>query len=223
MVTLALKEVGITVVAVSNGEAAVRKLPDVRPDLVLADIFMPVRNGYEVCEYMKTDERFSHIPVVLLVGAFDPLDDHEVERVKADGVLKKPFVPPTPLITMVTALLEKFAGTKASRAATGFEAAASGVEKTQQLSADELAAVTGRFGAGSAFPGGGTAAESEAEQEATKPAVLNIDAAHSPLAFQDMLGEVEEETDAEEETEEIEEPVKLTSFEASSVSSYHFP
>ncbi len=50
MVTLALKDQGITVVAVGNGEAAVKKLADVRPDVVLADIFMPVRNGYEVCE-----------------------------------------------------------------------------------------------------------------------------------------------------------------------------
>ena len=45
MVALALKDEGIDVVAVGNGEAAMRKIPDLRPDLVLADIFMPVRNG----------------------------------------------------------------------------------------------------------------------------------------------------------------------------------
>ena len=107
MVALALKDLGVGVVGVGNGEAAVRKLPDVTPDLVLADIFMPVRNGYEVCEFIKKDSRFAHIPVILLVGAFDPLDDQEAQRVGADGVLKKPFVPPEPLVNIVRTALEK--------------------------------------------------------------------------------------------------------------------
>ena len=107
MVALAFAEHGIDVVAVGNGEAAVRRMPDLNPDVVLADVFMPVRNGYEVCEYIKKDPRFSKTPVILLVGAFDPLDEQEARRVGADGVLKKPFVPPDPLIAMVTAALEK--------------------------------------------------------------------------------------------------------------------
>ena len=107
MVSLAFSDLGIDVVSVGNGEAAVRRIPDLNPDLVLADIFMPVRNGYEVCEFVKKDTRFSHVPVILLVGAFDPLDEKEARRVGADGVLKKPFVPPDPLIAMVTSALEK--------------------------------------------------------------------------------------------------------------------
>jgi CheY-like chemotaxis protein len=110
MVALALKDEGIDVVAVGNGDAAMRKIPDLRPDLVLADIFMPVRNGYEVCEFVKSDSRYMNTPVVLLVGAFDPLDEDETQRVRADGVLKKPFVPPDPLINMVKALLAKSNG-----------------------------------------------------------------------------------------------------------------
>jgi CheY-like chemotaxis protein len=107
MVTLAFQERGVEVVAVGNGEAAVRRMPDANPDLVLADVFMPVRNGYEVCEFVKKDTRFAHVPVILLVGAFDPLDEKEARRVGADGVLKKPFVPPDPLIAMVMSALEK--------------------------------------------------------------------------------------------------------------------
>lgn len=107
MVGLALKDQGIDVVAVGNGEAAVRKISDVRPDLVLADVFMPVRNGYEVCKYVKDNSALSHIPVILLVGAFDPLDEQEAQRVGADGVLKKPFVPPDPLISMVKSALTR--------------------------------------------------------------------------------------------------------------------
>jgi CheY-like chemotaxis protein len=122
MVGLALKDQGIEVVAVGNGEAAVRKISDIRPDLVLADVFMPVRNGYEVCEYVKTDSTLSHIPVILLVGAFDPLDEQEAQRVGADGVLKKPFVPPDPLISMVKSALAR-AGVLAAAAAKASEPA----------------------------------------------------------------------------------------------------
>jgi CheY-like chemotaxis protein len=107
MVGLALKDQGIDVVAVGNGEAAVRKISDVKPDLVLADVFMPVRNGYEVCRYVKEDSALAHIPVILLVGAFDPLDEQEAQRAGADGVLKKPFVPPDPLISMVKSALTR--------------------------------------------------------------------------------------------------------------------
>ena len=108
MVTLAFQERGVEVIAVGNGEAAVRRIPDANPDLVLADVFMPVRNGYEVCEFVKERYAISLIsPVILLVGAFDPLDEKEARRVGADGVLKKPFVPPDPLIAMVMSALEK--------------------------------------------------------------------------------------------------------------------
>src|ERR1700683_2745248 len=107
MVALAFEDHKVEVVAVGNGEAAVKKLQDVKPDLILADVFMPVRNGYEVCEFVKRDARFSAIPVILLVGAFDPLDEIEAKRVSADGVLRKPFVPPDPLISMVMGLLAK--------------------------------------------------------------------------------------------------------------------
>ena len=106
-VALVFQERGVQVVSVGNGEAAVRRIPDLDPDLVLADIFMPVRNGYEVCEFVKKDQRFSHIPVILLVGAFDPLDEKEARRAGADGILKKPFVPPDALIAMVMSALEK--------------------------------------------------------------------------------------------------------------------
>src|SRR6202790_3793239 len=107
MVGLALRDHGIDVIAVGNGEAAVRKISDLRPDLVLADVFMPVRSGYEVCSYVKSDPALAHIPVILLVGAFDPLDEQEAQRVGADGVLKKPFVPPDPLISMVKSALQR--------------------------------------------------------------------------------------------------------------------
>ena len=136
-VTLALTDLGVEVVSVNNGEAAVRKLADISPDLVLADIFMPVRNGYEVCEFVKKDSRFSHIPVVLLVGAFDPLDEREAQRVGADGILKKPFVPPDPLIAMVKTLLDRTLGDRlvgvgVSKPAVSMQTKAGGIATAEE-------------------------------------------------------------------------------------------
>ncbi|MFY9222448.1 MAG: response regulator [Blastocatellia bacterium] len=91
VVNLTFSDEGIEVVTVGNGELAVRRLNEVQPDIVLADIYMPGKSGYEVCEYIKTNPQYSHIPVLLLVGAFEPFDPTEAIRVKADGHLTKPF------------------------------------------------------------------------------------------------------------------------------------
>ena len=81
----------VELILLSNGDAAIRRLEEDRPDLVLADIFMPGKNGYEVCEFIKQHPALSDIPVVLLIGAFEPFDVKEAERVHADGHLEKPF------------------------------------------------------------------------------------------------------------------------------------
>ena len=91
VVNLTFSDEGIEVIAVSNGDAAERKLEEVKPDLVLADIFMPGKNGYELCEAIKQNPQFRNVPVVLLVGAFEPFDQAEARRVRADAHLTKPF------------------------------------------------------------------------------------------------------------------------------------
>ena len=91
VVNLTFADEGIDVVTVSNGEMAERRLSEINPDLVLADIFMPGKNGYELCQFIKDTPPFQNIPVVLLVGAFEPFDQSEARRVRADGHLTKPF------------------------------------------------------------------------------------------------------------------------------------
>jgi CheY-like chemotaxis protein len=91
VVNLTFSDEGINVVTVGNGELALKKLNEETFDLVLADIFMPGRNGYEVCEYVKTSPQTADVPVILLVGAFEPFDKSEAARVRADGHLTKPF------------------------------------------------------------------------------------------------------------------------------------
>src|SRR5712672_1245109 len=192
MVGLALKDQGIDVIAVGNGEAAVRKISDVRPDLVLADVFMPVRNGYEVCKYVKDDSSLAHIPVILLVGAFDPLDEQEAQRVGADGVLKKPFVPPDPLISMVKSALMR-----AANAASATKA----VAVTEKAPVPSLAVAGGPATVGGpnatvvsapavyVIPKEEQPIESQSfvEEIPTKPETLKIESAGKPLAFGSLM------------------------------------
>jgi CheY-like chemotaxis protein len=105
VVDLTFADEGMEVTTVSNGEQAIQKLEEIAPDIVLADVFMPGRNGYEVCEHIKRDERFRHIPVMLLVGSFEPFDEAEARRVGADDFLTKPFQSIRQLVSKVGALL----------------------------------------------------------------------------------------------------------------------
>jgi CheY-like chemotaxis protein len=83
-----LRDEGHEVITVSDGRVAMLRLQDAQPDLIVADISMPEVSGYELCEYVKAH---GGAPVFLTAGAVEPVDEKEVERVGADGILKKPF------------------------------------------------------------------------------------------------------------------------------------
>jgi CheY-like chemotaxis protein len=105
VIDLTFADEGVRVVAVGNGQDAIDKLLEELPDIVLADVFMPSPNGYEVCEYVKTNEKLKHIPVMLLVGSFEPFDEAEARRVGADDILTKPFQSIRRLIDRVGSLV----------------------------------------------------------------------------------------------------------------------
>jgi CheY-like chemotaxis protein len=196
MVGLALKDQGIDVVAVGNGEAAVRKISDIHPDLVLADVFMPVRNGYEVCKYVKDDRTLAHIPVILLVGAFDPLDEQEAQRVGADGVLKKPFVPPDPLISMVKSALQRAGVSLEREPAAAAEKATEKAPVSGARVAKEVLSPVGaaKLAAVTAIP----EAEAEPVLESFNkpgPASVKFAAGNEPVAFGSLLETPEVEDD----------------------------
>jgi len=113
IVDLTFADDGFAVTVVGDGEQAVEKLPEVMPDIVLADVFMPGKSGYEVCAYIKGDERFQHIPVMLLVGSFEPYNEAEARRVGANDVLTKPFQSIRQLVSKVGALLGGDSGKQA--------------------------------------------------------------------------------------------------------------
>ncbi len=106
-----LRDEGHEVITVSDGAIAMLRLKDADPDFVIADISMPEVTGYQLCEYVK---HHGGMPVYLTAGAVEPIDEKEVDRVRADGILKKPFE--------ATALIEavaRFARPAKTRAGAG--------------------------------------------------------------------------------------------------------
>ena len=105
VVELTFADEGLDVTTVATGEEAMQKFAEIKPDIVIADVNMPEPTGYQICETIKQDEATRHIPVLLVVGAFEPFDQTEAERVGADGFLTKPFQSIRDLIIRVDELL----------------------------------------------------------------------------------------------------------------------
>jgi CheY-like chemotaxis protein len=105
VVNLTFADEGIDVVAVGDGNSALDKLREDSPDIVLADVNMPGLTGYELCAEVKGRDFADQVPVILLVGSFEPFDEEEAERVGADGYLTKPFQSINLLVSKVMELL----------------------------------------------------------------------------------------------------------------------
>ena len=91
LVGLSFANEDVEIVSTDNGDDAVIKARELRPDVVLADVVMPGKSGYEVCEAIKQDAALSHIPVLLLTGTFEAFDESRASAVGADGHITKPF------------------------------------------------------------------------------------------------------------------------------------
>jgi CheY-like chemotaxis protein len=116
VIELTFSDEDFDVVTVGNGRLALEKVQELRPDIVLCDIIMPEKDGYEVCDFIKRNAGLSHVPVLLLTGAFEPFDQERAARVGCDGFLAKPFEPQT-LIAKVKDLLAQAASRPAPQPA----------------------------------------------------------------------------------------------------------
>jgi CheY-like chemotaxis protein len=93
VIELTFADEDVQVIAVGDGKQAIASIQAERPDIVLADVGMPERDGYEVAAFIKGAAELAHIPVLLLTGAFEPIDETRARAVGCDGVLVKPFEP----------------------------------------------------------------------------------------------------------------------------------
>ncbi len=86
-----LADAGYEVFTVNNGSAALKKIAELKPDLVILDVYMPGYSGLEVCQRLKESHDSARIPVLLSVGKLEPFKPEEAQRVRAEGYIVKPF------------------------------------------------------------------------------------------------------------------------------------
>jgi CheY-like chemotaxis protein len=91
VVELILADEDCEIRSANNGEEALSLLTSFHPDIILADTDMPAIDGYALCERIKQEPAMNAIPVILLTGAFEPLDEERARQVRADDYLIKPF------------------------------------------------------------------------------------------------------------------------------------
>jgi CheY-like chemotaxis protein len=101
-----LAEAGYEVITVNNGAAAMKKISETKPDLVVLDVHMPGYSGLEVCQRLRETPKLARIPVLLTVGKLEPFRADDARRVNADAYVIKPFEA-TELLAVLTRLEDK--------------------------------------------------------------------------------------------------------------------
>ncbi len=86
-----LADAGYEVITVNNGSAALKKIAEAKPDLIVLDVYMPGYSGLEVCQRLKEAQETARVPVLLTVGKLEPFKPEEAKRARADGFIVKPF------------------------------------------------------------------------------------------------------------------------------------
>ena len=120
-----LADAGYDVVTVNNGSAALKRISEIKPDLIVLDVYMPGYSGLEVCQRLKDATATAHIPVLLTVGKLEPFKPEEARRVRADAHIVKPFEA-SELLSAITRLEDRMVpqqseGGRYSTSASGVE------------------------------------------------------------------------------------------------------
>src|SRR5689334_11574140 len=95
-----LNERGYEVLTVSSGDLAIEKMRDFQPHMVMLDVIMPGKTGYEVCGYIKSEPELNQIPVILTFSEDEPFDLAEARRVGANRCLPKTIDPDNLIATL---------------------------------------------------------------------------------------------------------------------------
>ena len=108
------------VVSVTDGATALRRLEDVNPDLLITDVYLPTKNGFDLARFLKSQPQHRHIPVIFAAAPVDEFDEQDAKNAGADIILRKPFEASV-LLGAVEQLLQQSAGVRngASSPVTG--------------------------------------------------------------------------------------------------------
>ena len=123
VIKIAFRRENINVVAYTDANSALGEIENSRPDVVISDVIMPDKDGYEVCQFIKQNANLSNIPVILMSGVVNKAVAEKAFSVKADELIRKPFQPQD-LITRVRHLLKPGAAVPVTPAAAHSAAAA---------------------------------------------------------------------------------------------------
>ena len=124
---------GIEVVSVTDGATALRRLADVDPDLLITDVYLPAKNGFELARFIKAQPEWKHVRIVFAAGVTDEFDEQDARNAGAEAILRKPFEA-SALMGAVQPLLEQAEAERAKR--TG---STSGVDRGMVRAAVTLA------------------------------------------------------------------------------------
>ncbi len=161
----------VVLLTVDNGDDAIRRARETRPDVVLADVVMPGKSGYEVCEAIKRDPQLAHVPVLLLTGTFEPFDEERASRAGADGHITKPFEAQA-LVDQVNALFAKSAAAASAPAGRPQPVGPPGASQAYDFFEDDLS------------PSMPTAGEAAAPPPLPPEAALELDEDPEPLELE---------------------------------------
>jgi two-component system chemotaxis response regulator CheY len=165
-----LADAGYEVITVNNGSAALKKIAETKPDLIVLDVYMPGYSGLEVCQRLKEVQETSRIPVLLTVGKLEPFKPEEAKRVRAEGFIVKPFEA-SELLGALAKLEEKIVPRQEASKPGRFARAVAAVEEgryDKTMAVEEDAGWKDRI----AFPTGKKKKAAE-EESADDPAIYN--------------------------------------------------
>jgi CheY-like chemotaxis protein len=110
VIKIAFRKENIHVITCPDAASALAQFRENPPDAVITDVIMPDRDGYEVCEFVKRQEEFAAIPVILMSGVVNRAVAERAMAVKADELIRKPFQPQDLIIRVKKLLNPKAAG-----------------------------------------------------------------------------------------------------------------
>ncbi len=193
VVELTFADTEYEVVAVSSGDDLLQRLPEVRPDLVICDVIMPGRDGYDVCQEIKSNSEFLHLPVILLTGTFEPFDRDRAIAVGCSEIITKPFE-----AKKLVDAVEHLAVTPAAPPPSAVETQSIGPEEISTPDSEielEDTEVSQEFGPGESVSEDAEASDPGGEFEIVDPdAVQPVEPPQDDFELSDDIGELELDT-----------------------------
>ncbi|MBA7496246.1 Regulator of RpoS [subsurface metagenome] len=106
IVNLAFSKEDYEIHTISDGQEVIKSLEQINPDIILLDINLPKKNGYEVCEFVKNNSKLVQTPIIILRGTFEKIDQEKIKKLACNDFIQKPFNS-TELVQKVKNILEK--------------------------------------------------------------------------------------------------------------------